>query len=117
MMLDRGMVTLMRVPDECSDGNMPSKKPEEYLRAWYGERTVGMTRYYAAQQANTRIDLLIRVIAPQDGNRIMADDIAVFDSGHRYRVSQAAYLFDEDAGEQVVDISLERIGYRDGNNL
>ncbi len=116
MIRDKGIVILMRLPKQEGRGNMPGGREDEYYRAWYGERTVGMSRYYAAQQANTRIDLLIRILAPPDSERVMADDVAVIGE-NRYRVTQAAYLFDPDAGENVVDLSLERAGYRDGNNL
>lgn len=114
---DKGIVTLLREPDRSSNGNMPDDVPAEYYKAWYAERTVGMSRYYAAQQANTRVDKLIRVGLPRGGIVVKADDIAILGDRYRYRVAQAAYLFDEDAGEEVVDLSLERIGYRDGNNL
>lgn len=116
MIRDKGVVTLLREPDGKNNGNMPDGEPQEYYRAWYAERTVGMSRYYAAQQANTRIDKLIRIELPRD-EIIKADDTALLDDGYKYRIAQAAYLFDEDAGEDVADLSLERIGYRDGNNI
>lgn len=117
MIRDKGIVTLLREPDGSSNGNMPAGVAQEYYRAWYAEKTVGMSRYYAAQQANTQIDRLIRIGRPHGGIVIKADDIAIPGDGYKYRIAQAAYLFDEDAGEDVVDLSLERIGYRDGNNI
>ena len=116
MIRDKGIVSLLREPEGINKGNMPDGEPQEYYKAWYADRTVGMSRYYAAQQANTRIDKLIRIELPYD-EIIKADDIAQLDDGYKYRIAQAAYLFDEDAGEDVVDLSLERIGYRDGNNI
>lgn len=117
MIRDNGIVSLLHEPDKISNGNMPNGVLSEYYRAWYAERTVGMSRYYAAQQANTQIDVLIRIGRPRGGIVIMADDIAILGDGYKYRVAQAAYLYDEDAGENVVDLSLERMGYRDGNDI
>lgn len=117
MIRDKGIVILLREPDITNNGNFPDGKPTEYHKAWYAERTVGMSRYYAAQQANTQIDRLIRIGLPRGGIVVRADDIAILGDGYRYRIAQAAYIFDEDAGEEVVDLSLERIGYRDGNNI
>lgn len=117
MIRDKGIVMLLREPDNSSDGNMPDGVPKVYHRAWYAERTVGMSRYYAAQQANTQIDRLIRIGLPRGDIVIKADDIAILGDGYRYRIAQAAYIFDEGAGEDVVDLSLERTGYRDGNNI
>lgn len=117
MIRDKGIVTLLREPDGSNNGNMPDGDPQEYHTAWYAERTVGMSRYYAAQQANTQIDRLIRIGLPRGDVVIKANDIAILGDGYKYRIAQAAYLFDEDAGEDVVDLSLERIGYRDGNNI
>lgn len=115
MILDRGILTLYRAPDTDEyTGNMASDELTEYHRAYYGERTVGMSRYYAAQQANTSVDRLVR-IRRSPALDIMADDVAVLADGMRYRVAQAQELFDEDAGWYVIDLSLERMGYRDGN--
>ena len=49
------------------------------------------------------------------GVDVRADDAAVLGK-ERYRVVQAQYLRDEDAGCEVIDLSLERMGYRDGND-
>lgn len=114
MILDRGIVSLRRTDGTAYNGNMFGGEPAEYHCAMYGERTVGMNRYYAAQQANTKIDRLIRILAYDD---VRADDIAYLADGYRYRVVQSQAVFDSEAGCDVTDISLERIGYRDGNDL
>lgn len=115
MILDRGILVLYRAPNtEKYTGDMASDELTEYHRAYYGERTVGMSRYYAAQQANTSVDRLVR-IRRSPGISVFADDVAILPDGMRYRVAQAQELFDEGAGWYVVDLSLERMGYRDGN--
>lgn len=114
MILDRGILKLYRAPEDAGrSGDMMSDELVEYHVCWYGERTVGMSRYYAAQQANSRIDRVVRIRAL--GVDVRADDAAVL-GRERYRVVQAQYLRDEDAGCEVIDLSLERMGYRDGND-
>lgn len=114
MILDRGILKLCRAPEDTGrSGDMMSEELTEYHVCWYGERTVGMSRYYAAQQANSRIDRAVRIRAL--GVDVRADDVAILGK-ERYRVLQAQYLRDEDAGCEVIDLSLERTGYRDGNN-
>lgn len=116
MILDKGIMTLMRIPENHGkDGNMASGELEQYHICWYGERTVGMSRFYSAQQANTNIDKVVR-IRYTPGLDVRADDVAVLKDKSRYRVAQAQYLQDDESGMNVIDISLERVGYRDGNN-
>ena len=116
MILDDGILRLYRAAEDSGkSGNMAAGELTEYHTAWYGERTVGMSRYYAAQQANTSIDKVVR-IRYSPGGEVRADDVAALRDGGRYRVTQAQRLRDEDAGCTVLDLSLERVGYRDGNN-
>lgn len=116
MILDSGIVELIKLYEDIGDGDMPTEKPTTYYTDYYGERTVGMSRYYAAQQANSKVDKLIRINKPPPDTVISADDAALLTDGYRYRIIQAQELYDEDAGADVVDLSLERIGHRDGNN-
>lgn len=116
MILDSGIAQLIKLYDDNGGGDMPVENPTVYYTDYYGERTVGMSRYYAAQQANSQVDKLIRINKPPPDVVIGADDIALLTDGYRYRIVQAQELYDEDAGADVVDLSLERIGYRDGNN-
>lgn len=116
MILDSGIVKLIKLYVDNGEGNMPVEKPTTYYTDYYGERTVGMSRYYAAQQANSKVDKLIRINKPPPDTVIAADDVALLSDEYRYRIVQAQEIYDEDAGADVVDLSLERIGYRDGNN-
>jgi len=116
MIRDTGILSLYHRADETASGNMPGNAMTEYYSAWYGERTVGMSRYFTAQQMNTKIDKLVRIGRPSGDIVIKVDDVAVLSDGYRYRIVQSQELFDDEAGEDVIDLSLERIGYRDGNN-
>ena len=113
MILDRGIAGFARAPDVSGTGDMPPERETEYLAAWYGERTVGMSRYFAAKQANDKVDKLIRIIDPRT-ETVRADDAVTLADGYHYRVIQSQSLRDEDAGEDVLDVTLERIGGKYG---
>ena len=112
MILDRGIASFYHAADQMP-GGMPSKDGALFLRAWYGERTVGIQRYYTARQYDDRADLLIRILRPEAGVAFAPDDYAVLADNKRYRVLQVQYLRDEDAGCDVCDITMERIGDND----
>lgn len=96
-----GIVKVYKLENTAGDGNMPVEKPvlKETLR--YRERTVGMSRYWAGQQSNAKIDRLLRV---QTRRNISTQDVAVV-NGEQYIVKQVQYIENLD----VMDLSLERI--------
>lgn len=110
MILDSGEAILFRYKTSGGHGNMAEKDSEEFYRGYYGERIVGFSRFYTAQQSNTRIDKLIRMHRPPRGTDILASDMCVLADGYIYRIKQAQYLRDDDGGYDAVDLSLERIG-------
>lgn len=111
MILDAGIATVLRRENISGTGDMPKKQEKEVYRSFYGERTVGISRFYSARQTNDRVDLLIRMILPADPRvKIHADDVCVLSKdGMRYRIVQVQYLRDDDAGQDVCDLSLELI--------
>ena len=112
MILDTGIATFFH-PEKQKPGAMASKTGTEFHRCWYGERTVGLTRYYTAKANNDRVDKLIRILREGACGEIGADDYCVLSDGYRYRVLQVQYLRDEEAGADVLDVSAERIGIED----
>ncbi len=70
----------------------------------YKERTVGMNRFEAAMQNQTRIDLLLR---SQQLRNVSTHDIAIPIDGKQYKVVRIQYP--EDIEPPVMDLSLERI--------
>ena len=62
MQLNKGIAIFYRFADSGGIGDIPEKDKAEYHRGWYGERTVGFSRFFTAQQASTRVDMLIRVL-------------------------------------------------------
>lgn len=114
MILDTGVLTLYHATTTASvrPGDRPEDGREAYYTGWYGERVVGFSRFFAAQGVNTRVDVLARIIRPEEPVR--GSDTALLADGYFYRVTQAQNLRDEESGEDVTDLSLERLGERFG---
>lgn len=110
MILDRGIATFYKRPDALT-GDLPGTIGDKLHEGWFADLRVGIQRYYTARAANDRVDRLIRIIAPPPEVLLTTDDTCVLsDDGMRYRLTQVQVLRDEDAGENVLDIALERIG-------
>ncbi len=118
MILDAGILKLYHPATSASvtAGNRPEDTMEVYYAAWYGERVVGYNRYYTAQGAGTRVDRVVRCVRPHVpvlcSPESRGGDLCRLADGNLYRVTQAQYLLDEESGEDVLDLSLERIGER-----
>ena len=110
MILDSGIAVFFHTETAAEPGNLPGYKRTEFHRAWYGERTVGFSRFFTAKQSNVKVDLLIRILRPPPDVVFEAEDVCELPDGFTYRVIQCQHLRDEESGEDVADISLERIG-------
>lgn len=78
---------------EFKDGPLP-----------YDERTVGMSRFWAAKQYHVKIDRMIRL--PKKDN-VDCDDIVVLIDGRQYQIKQVQYP--PDVCPPSMDLSLERL--------
>jgi hypothetical protein len=112
LIIDTGIARFYH-PAENLPGTIPSRDGVMFHAGWYGERTVGLTRFYTAKQQNDRVDTVMRILREGKWAEIGADDYCVLSDGFRYRVLQIQKVRDEDAGEDVLDISLERTGEKD----
>lgn len=104
-MLDSGKLIIYGIENVAGNGEMPRSALVEKSRHWYESRTVGVTRFYAAQKANSSVDMLVRVW--RDGN-VEPGDICVLQDGQQYRVGQIQQTYDADA-LAVTDLALERL--------
>ena len=101
-MFNDGVAKIYSVGDISSQGDMPKEGLTLKAEFRYSERTVGMGRFWSAQQAQAKIDLLLRVPKRRE---ISPQDVAVPNDGHQYRIMQIQYP----EGLDVMDLSLERI--------
>lgn len=79
-----GIVSICTVTDAAQPGHQPVKKLQTRLKLRFDERSLGITRYYAAKQANISISRVIRV--PR-GPEISTDDVAITHDGQQFSIS------------------------------
>lgn len=104
MLLDAGICIIYRSENAAPSGDMPKEAWAERSQHWYGELTVGVTRYRAALKDNERADLLLRIWRDRD---IRTTDRCMVD-GALYKINQVQHRTDED-GLLVTDLELERL--------
>ena len=101
-----GAVNIYSVGNIADPGKMPKQGLSIKVPGLrYDERTVGLSRFWVAKQANAQVDLLIRT--PQLRN-VSTLDIAVPKDGEQYKIVQIQYP--EDVEPPVMDLSLQRLG-------
>lgn len=106
MILDKGTVNIYSTANTAAAGNMASAARTPKGELWYGERSVGAVRYWTAYQATEQIDMVIRVLRCFE---ITTSDICVLGTDD-FRILQVQPVKDEESGEQVYDLSINRIG-------
>lgn len=105
MILGDGIISIVRDKNIAEIGEMPRYEPHEILRSYYGEKTVGVNRYYTAKGQNDSIDMLIQI---QRTKEIQPSTDRACIAGTYYRITQLQQVTDED-GLPMTDLSLERI--------
>lgn len=103
-MLDSGILTVLTQANTADPGMMPAYAFAKRSEHFYGERTVGVGRFYTALQANQRIDLVARIW--QDRGVDTTHRCAI--GGLRYLIRQVQHTVDAD-GLPVTDLALERM--------
>lgn len=99
-----GTVFIYDVTNAAEPGKKPVKKLKLKEKLRLDNRTVGVTRFYAAMQSKVKVAYLIRCPFRPD---VSADDIAVLKDGFQYEIKQLQYP--EDAPIPVMDLTLERV--------
>lgn len=103
-MMDAGIIRVYSTKNSNRGGAPVRALDALKLEAWFEDRSVGMSRYYAARQANVAVDRIARVWRA-DG--INVQDVVVID-GAQYLIQQVQQAFDQDE-MPVTDITLERL--------
>lgn len=105
LVFNDGIVNIYSVINVSQSGNMPTDSLTLKVGPLrYKKRTVGMGRFWAAQQAHVKIDMILRV--PQN-SKVSTQDIAIPIDGEQYRIVQVQVP--EDIIPAVMDISLQRL--------
>ena len=98
MTLDSGILTVCKLKNTAAAGQMPVMQLAQQSTHYYGERTVGYNRQYAAMGVNQQIDMLVRIW----------QDRAVLEDDSQYRIDNVQHLLDSD-GLEVTDLTLSAL--------
>lgn len=106
-----GTASFRRLENKAGPGEKPKPAPVVYLLLRYHRRTVGMSRYWTALQAGTKVSEVIRCpynpdVGEKDQVTLNGQDSEIFE------IKQIQYP--EDAVPPVMDLTLERVEYRGG---
>ena len=82
-MHDAGILKLYSLQNINANGRMPKEMLVEEGRAYYIERTIGVTRAYSAMAAKQRIDELIRVF---NTDIPINSEYVILENGLQYRI-------------------------------
>lgn len=105
MPLDSGILKLYKLVNMASNGNMPNEQLVYVDSAYYGERTVGYNRQYAAKAVNESVDKLIRIWRNES---ISAGMYVLLEDDNQYQIDMVQHLLDDD-GLKVTDLTLSRL--------
>lgn len=112
MLLDAGIATIWRGRNTAEPGYKPVMVYDcLYFQSYYGEKTVGITRYWTAQAHDGQADVLVEIqrnAGISTGDRCQL--CPYYDSAQEgyYKILQVQQVTDED-GQPMTDLTLERI--------
>lgn len=106
MLLDDGVLYLCTLTNTADPGAMPVQRLTKVAKYWYGERTVGYNRLYAARGVNEDIDMLVRIAHTR---AVRAGMYAVLGNGEQYRINAVQQVEDDSTGLRATDLSLRRL--------
>ena len=109
MTLDGGSLVIKALHNTAEAGLMPKAEETLVARYYYGERTVGSTRFYNALQADEQVDMLVRI--PRDysaktGDRVYLTPFSHVAPEYPFLIVQIQQVDDEDSGLPATDLSL-----------
>lgn len=103
-MLFEGTLTLCALENTAEAGAMPVEKLVKAETVYYGERTVGYNRQYAALGVSQQVDKLVRIWQTD----VTVKQYAILDDGSQYIIDMVQAAEDEN-GLKVVDLTLRRL--------
>lgn len=105
---DDGLVYIKTLQDVSEPGDMPAYELVLKSTHFFGERTVGYGRQYAAKGVNEQVDRLVRIWEDRTIHIGMIAIIGENEDAEQYRIDNVQHLLDDD-GLKVTDLSLRRL--------
>jgi len=103
MLFDDGVLYLCTVESTSSQGLKPTIRLVPTQGHYFGERTIGYNRQYAARGVSEQIDMLVRIW--QDRSARIGMHAVV--NGEAFIITNVQHTLDED-GLRVTDLTLSR---------
>lgn len=104
-MIFEGALRLCNLTNIAVAGAMPTEKLVIVSYHYYGERTIGYNRQYAAMGVQQQVDRLVRIWRDDS---VTVNMYAVLDDDKQYRIDMVQHMIDED-GLKVTDLTLYRL--------
>lgn len=118
-LLDSGELTVWRGENVSPPGGMPVIQHSPFFRGAYGEKTVGITRWYTGQQHGDRPDIVVQITRTY-GIRAGADMVTLSPYTHEdtgaYRINQIQQVVDAENLPRT-DLTLQREDGISANDL
>ena len=105
MTYDEGLVTICELENIAPSGALPRERLVKRKALFFGDRTVGFSRQYAAKGVNEQVD---RLILTWREHTIHIGMYAVTEDGEQYRIDNVQHLLDDD-GLKITDLTLRRL--------
>ena len=105
MLHDSGTLTICSTENTAASGDMAKERLIPGNKHFYGERTVGYGRQYAAMGVSQQVDMLAEIW--QDRS-VRIGMYAVLDNDEQYRIDNVQHLENED-GLKVTYLSMRRL--------
>lgn len=106
MLHDSGVLTICSVENSAASGDMAKEKlVKSDARHYYGERTVGYGRQYAAKGVSEQVDLLAEI---WEDRSVRIGMYALTDEGEQFRIDNVQHKTDED-GLRVTWLTMRRL--------
>lgn len=105
MSLDDGILTIYSLSNTSRNGRKPVETLAYVDTAYYGERTIGYNRVYAAKAVSQRVDKLVRIWR---NDNVLAGMYVILEDSNQYRVDMVQHLLDDD-GLKITDLTLSRL--------
>lgn len=111
MPLDSGTLTVWRGENISPAGGMPKMRYKQIWGSYYADQTIGVTRWYAAQQHGDHPDYMVMVnrvyTLSTATDRVILRPFGWQDSGGAYRITQIQHIID-DENLPMTYLTLER---------
>lgn len=110
MILDQGPAVFYHRQNTADPGAMPSFSEVNYFRSWYGQLSFETSPAWPTEaREEAQIDARIRVLQNLEIKNLDLVALSPEAGAPRFRVRRAYHGTDDDSGEPITDLSLQRI--------